>query len=335
MARPGLSILLPCYNAEPFLNDCIGSLREQTFADFEVLAVDDGSTDRTLEQLQDWAAGDARVRLLAAPHHGLVLALQRAARAARAPLLARMDADDIAEPTRLAAQFELLQDRPELAACGTGICYFPDTDVRAGARAYQAWLNGLHEPEQVARDIFVECPIAHPTLMLRTESFHQVGGYQDRGWPEDYDLVLRLWSNGFHLANVPHTLHYWRERADRASRRDERYSRAAFRRCKVHYLQQTLLKSRPVVVWGAGPVGKAFARELIQRGSALRAFLDIDPRKVGQSVYGVTVLPLGEVQRHPDAFVVAAVGSARARAQIRDCLHQAGRVELDDCCAVA
>ncbi len=332
---PTVSVLLPCYNADPFLDDCMASLRAQTFTDIEILAVDDGSTDGTLQLLQRWADRDPRVRVLTGAHRGLIAALQAAAAAARGRYLARMDADDLAEPARLAAQIEFLETRPALAACGTGICYFPLAQVRAGARAYQSWLNALHEPEQLARDIFVECPIAHPTLLMRAENFLLIGGYQDRDWPEDYDLILRFWAGGQQLANLPNTLHHWRERADRLSRLDARYTPAAFRRCKVHYLQQTLLEGRAVIVWGAGPVGKAFARELVQQGSTLRAFIDIDARKIGQNVYGVKVLPPTHVQQHADAFVVAAVGSADARQQIRASLRQAGRTEMQDCCAVA
>lgn len=328
-------MLLPCYNAGRFLSECIASLEAQTFPDFEIIAVDDGSTDETTAIVTEWAARDCRVRLFAPGRVGLVAALHHAGNAARGELLARMDADDVAAPERLQRQIEQLREHRDIAACGSRVRYFPSKDVRVGARAYQDWLNSLTAPEEIARDIFVECPIAHPALMVRAAAFSAVGGYREQPWPEDYDLVLRLWSAGHLLANVPDLLLHWRERPDRLSRTDPRYSLDAFRRCKVFYLVRTIVKQRPVVICGAGPVGKAMARELIAQGATLRAFIDIDPRKIGQTVYGVPVCAPGQLGELRGNFVLAAVADAEARREIRSVLAAGGLRELSDFCAVA
>jgi cellulose synthase/poly-beta-1,6-N-acetylglucosamine synthase-like glycosyltransferase len=352
---PRVSVLLPCRNAAAYLPEAIASLEAQTYADFEVVAVDDGSADATAALLDGWAARDGRVRVLRTPARGLVPALVSALDAAAGELIARMDADDVAEPDRLARQVALLDARPDVVACGTRVRYFPRGAVRDGARRYEQWLNALTEPEELARDIFVECPIAHPTLVARRAALEAVGGYRDAGWPEDYDLVLRLWAAGGRLANVPAVLLRWRERPDRASRTDPRYSADAFRRCKVHHLRRTLLRApeaagaagggeaagpegaapRPAVVWGAGPVGKHFARELIRQGVPLAAFVDLDPRKIGQQVYGVPVVAPAEIGRFRGALALAAVGSPGAREEIRAALDDAGWREGVDYVAVA
>ncbi|HEY8469708.1 MAG TPA: glycosyltransferase [Longimicrobiales bacterium] len=351
---PRVSVLLPCRNAAAHLPEAIASLEAQTYADFEVVAVDDGSTDATATLLDAWAARDGRVRVLHTPPRGLVPALASALAAAAGELIARMDADDIAEPDRLARQVALLDARPDVVACGTRVRYFPRGAVRDGARRYEQWLNALTEPEELARDIFVECPIAHPTLVVRRAALEAVGGYRDPGWPEDYDLVLRLWAAGGRLANVPAVLLRWRERPDRTSRTDPRYSADAFRRCKVHHLRRTLLRApeaadaagreaaglegaatRAAVVWGAGPVGKHFARELVRQGVPLAAFVDLDPRKIGQQVYGVPVVAPAEIGRFRGALALAAVGSPGAREEIRAALNDAGWREGVDYVAVA
>lgn len=333
---PLVSVLLPCRDAGSVLPDAVASLRAQTFGDFEVVAVDDGSVDDTWDLLQAWAAQDARVRTLRSHGQGLVAALAAAQAYARAPLVARMDADDIAEPDRFEAQVSMLRAAPGLTACGTHVRYFPRSAVRAGARRYEAWLNSLCTADSVARDVFVECPLAHPTLMLRRSALVGVGGYRDMGWPEDYDLVLRLWWTGAALTVVPRVLLHWRESASRASRVDARYTPAAFRRCKVHYLARTLAAGRAgVVVWGAGPVGKAFARELLAQRLQLRAFVDLDPRKIGQQIHGVPVIAQEAIDRYRGAFVVAAVGSPGARADIRAALEAHHWREGIDFCAVA
>ena len=331
-----MSILLPCRDAEPFLPEAIASIDAQTFTHFEVVAVDDGSTDATPDLLAAWARRDRRVRAGRAAGAGLVAALETAVGLARGELLARMDADDIAEPSRLERQVALLDARPELAACGTLVRCFPRDALRDGARRYERWINALVEPEEIARDLFVECPIPHPTLVIRRDALAEVGGYRDLDGPEDYDLVLRLWAAGRKMAKVPETLLRWRERADRLSRVDARYAPEAFRRLKVHALRQTLLAGRNgIVVWGAGPIGKGFARELAAQGVRLRAFVELDRRKIGQEIYDAPVVAPDDVDRFRDAFAVAAVGSPGAREEIRAELRRRGWREMRDFCAVA
>lgn len=336
-ATPLISVLLPCRNAAAFLPDCIKSIEAQTLRDFEVIAVDDSSTDDSRGLLAAWAARDARVHVLANQGTGLVSALNTGLSAARAPLIARMDADDRSRPARFACQHALFEATPGLAACGTQVRYFPRAAVRDGARRYEAWLNALISHDDIARNIFVECPIAHPTLMIRTAELRAVAGYQDHGWPEDYDLMLRLFVRGARLQNVPAVLHDWRERPDRASRVDARYSPEAFRRCKAFYLMLALpCGQESVIVWGAGPVGKAFALQMREQGIRVAAFVDIDSRKIGQSIHGADVItPADLLARRGRALVISAVSGADARAQIRDYLIGAGLEEGRDFVAVA
>ncbi|HWV58042.1 MAG TPA: hypothetical protein VNZ57_11385, partial [Longimicrobiales bacterium] len=229
-----------------------------------------------------------------------------------------------------------LAENPRVGACGTRVRYFPRAELRDGARRYEAWLNALTAPGDLARDIFVECPIAHPTLFVRADAFRAVGRYRDMGWPEDYDLVLRLWEGGFGLANVPEVLLHWREGANRASRTDPRYGHDAFRRCRVHFLRRTLLAGRNgVVVWGAGPIGKAMAKELAGQGERILAFVDLDPRKIGQTIHGAPVIAPAGIEAFRGAFALGAVGSPGAREEIRAALNAAGWREMEDYCVVA
>jgi hypothetical protein len=171
---------------------------------------------------------------------------------------------------------------------------------------------------------------------MRAEAVRAMGGYRDEGWPEDYDLVLRLWSAGARLGTVPEVLLHWRESGDRLSRIDPRYSPEAFRRCKVYHLRRTLLAGRDgALVWGAGPTGKAFARTLARAGVEVRAFVDLDPRKLGQTIHGAPVVPPNEIDAFRGALALAAVGQAGARAEIRAALDAAGWREGVDYVAVA
>lgn len=336
MAAPRVSVLFPVRDGAAHLAEAIASIEAQTLTDFEVLVVDDGSTDATPDVLASWAARDPRVRVLQQPASGIVAALEHARGAARAPYLARMDADDVSEPNRLAAQLALMESDPKLAACGCGVSYFPRELVRNGARRYEAWLNAPVAPGDVAREIFVECPLAHPTFFLRTAAVDAVGGYRDLGWPEDYDLLLRLWAAGGRLGKVLERLFHWRERPDRLSRTHARYAPDAFLACKVHHLRQTLLRSRKgVVMWGAGPVGKAAARALLAAGTPMLAFVEVDPRKLGQEIHGAPVLDTESGLRIGGALHLAAVGQPGARERLRETLAGAGLEELTDFVAIA
>jgi glycosyltransferase involved in cell wall biosynthesis len=331
-----ISVLLPVRDAAPYLPECIASLRSQTCGDFEVLAVDDGSTDESPKLLADWARDDSRVQLFDPLTRGIVPALEFARMRARGRYLARMDADDIAEPTRFAEQLALMEERPDLAGCGAGVRYFPRAEVRDGSERYERWINAIRTPEDVGKNLFIECPLAHPTFFLRTSVVDEVGGYVDRGWPEDYDLLLRLWRSGARLAAVDRVLLRWRLRDDRTSVRHAAYTPEAFRRCKVHYLLETLAHDRSgLVIWGAGPIGKAFAREVLEQGGVVRAFVDLNPRKIDQWIHGAPVIPPSRVGDYRDSFCVAAVGQQGARAVIRAELESRGWEEVGDFIAVA
>lgn len=338
-----VSILMPCRDAAQHLPAAIASIRAQTFPDFEVVAVDDGSTDETFGELYTWAQRDGRVRVLQTHGRGLIAALASGLAAARGELVARMDADDIAEPQRLEMQVRLMDDDPRIAACGTGVEYFPPDEVRDGARRYERWINRLVEPDEIARDIFVECPIPHPTLMIRRNVLLGVGGYREMGWPEDYDLVLRVWAGGYRMAKVPETLHHWRESPDRASRTDERYSPEAFLRLKAHFLHRTLLAGgRDAVILGAGPTGKRLAVALRELDVGIAAFVEVDGAKIGQEIHGTPVIGIAELGRfarpgeeQDDALVIGAVAQEGARDDIRTELTGRGLTELDDFVVVA
>ncbi|MFQ5690846.1 MAG: glycosyltransferase [Gemmatimonadota bacterium] len=343
-SAPLLSILLPCRDGARFLPECIRSLERQTEARFEVLAVEDGSRDGTSGLLRRWAERDERVRVLDSGGAGLVAALNMAAEHASAPLLARMDADDVARPDRLEMQVRYLRDHPRVAGCGAGVRYFPRQALGSGYRRYERWLNALGSPAVVSRDLFVECPVAHPALVLRRSAYRAVGGYRDPGWPEDYDLILRLHRAGYRLANLEPVLLDWRVHPDRLSMRSERYRPEAFQRCKAHHLSRGFLPpERPLIIWGAGRVGKGLARALRERGAGPVAFVDLDPRKIGQVVHGARVLaPDGlagrlERARAPEdrPYLLVAVGTPGARDEVRRALDDLGLREVADYRAAA
>lgn len=333
---PPVSVVLPVRDGAATLGAALQSLSAQTFLRFEVIVVDDGSRDDTAHVARRWERRDGRIRLVRTPPAGIVPALRRGLAEARGTLVARMDADDVCHPARLAAQVDLLERRPDLAGCGTGVRYVPSSSVTARAAQYARWLNAMTAWETVAANIFVECPLAHPTFMFRAAALGSVGGYRDRGWPEDYDLLLRLWRHGHRFVAVPRVLLDWNNRDHRLSRTHPAYSLDAFRACRVHHLRRSLLAGRSgVVVWGAGPTGKSVALECLRQGVPVRAFIEVDPRKVGQVIHGAPVHDATAANTLPEALHLGAVARSAGRSAVRSAAVEIGLSEGVDFVAVA
>src|SRR5262249_44248613 len=275
------------------------------------------------------ARADSRLRVLRQEPAGMVAASERARAEARAPLIARMDADDIALPERLELQVAAIEEEG-LAAVGGRVEYFPEpTD---GMRAYAGWLNSLVTVEAALRDLWVECPLPGPGLTARAD----LVSYRDEGWPEDYDLVLRIWEGGGRFRNVDQLVHRWRDHPRRLTRTTPDYTLDAFRRCKVHFLRRTLLAGgRSAVVWGAGPTGKAFARELLAAGTPLAAFVEVDPRQLGKRIHGALGVPVERAGDFPGSLALGVVAGPEGRARVRELAAALGLVDGRDFVAVA
>jgi len=330
MDRAAVSVLLPVRDAGPYLEECIASLERQTLAGFEVVAVDDGSADGSGDALDEWAARDERVGVVHQPPSGLVAALNAGLERCRAPLVARMDGDDICHPRRFELQAKALAERSDVGVVSCLVRHFPRHEVGEGFRIYEGWLNSLVTPEAIARERFVESPVAHPSAMVRREVLEAAGGYRDFGGPEDYDLWLRLLERGVEIAKIERYLYFWREHGDRLTRVDGRYSVENFLRCKARYLLSGPLNGvRRVVVWGAGQTGRRLSKHLLRGGAPLEYFVDIDPEKIGRSLRGVPIIGVGELPGllGEGTVVLAAVASRGARALIRGQLDAMGLVE--------
>jgi len=325
-ASPRVSILLPVYQAEATLGACLESIARQTERDFECIIVDDGSRDASLSISKP----DARFRLLAEPHRGLVATLNRGLSECRAPVVARMDADDLMHRDRLRLQLAALEQDAALCGVGSHVRIFPRADLSDGRRAYERWLNHLDSAEALARDAFIECPIAHPTLAIRTAALRRFG-YRDMPWPEDYDLVLRLLAAGERLSVVPQRLLHWRDAPSRLSRVDPRYHLDAFTACRASFLAASFLSQRgDYVLWGYGDTGKALRRALLQHDKHPCVIVELHPGRLGQRIHGAPVIAPEELPQLRGTPIVVSVAGEIARAQIRAALHAMCFAELTD-----
>jgi len=332
---PDISVLMPVRNEERYLHAALDSLYRQTCASWELVAVDDGSNDRTAAILAEAARGDGRVRVIRREGGGLVAALNSGLEACRAPLLARLDGDDICHPRRLELQAAHLGAHPETGLVACGFRHFPRTGIKQGMIEYESWQNSLTEHALILRDLFVESPFVHPGIMTRRTILEELGGYQNNSWPEDYDLWLRMAAAGVRFARLPQPLLFWRDHPERATRTMHEYALNAFRACKCHHLLNGFLKNCPeVVIAGAGLEARAWQRLLAAANVTVSAWLDVDPRKIGRMLHNAPVISTDELRLQGRKMIVA-IGVRGAREQFRSEAKRHGWQEGMDFVCVA
>ncbi|MDD2856984.1 MAG: glycosyltransferase, partial [Desulfuromonadaceae bacterium] len=332
---PTVSILMPVRNEEAYLQATLDSLYRQTFADWEVTAVDDGSTDRTPLILANAAKMDRRIRIISCRGDGLVKSLNTGLESCRGELLARIDGDDICHPKRLELQINWMKKHPETGLLATNFRHFPRKALKQGMLDYETWQNSLSDHTLIIRDIYVESPFVHPSVIMRRDIIEKLGGYRDLGWPEDYDLWLLMAESGVQFARLPQTLLFWRDHPERATRSMSEYSLNAFRACKAHHLMRGfLLNTVNIVIAGAGQEARAWQRSLSGHGVNVSAWLDVDPKKIGRTLHNAPVLSPENLDLQGRKMIVA-IGVRGAREQFRSVATKRGWHEGVDFICVA
>lgn len=342
MSSPTVSVAMPARNAEGTLAAAVASLQAQDLEDFEMVLVDHTSTDGTFDAMRSLARSDSRIRVLRC-EGSYIDACNLAWRSASGELVARMDADDLATSSRLRRQRDVLVSQPGLVGCGSQVRILKRTDAGelvppdGGYQRYERWINGVVEPREIERARFIDSPLPHPTMMLRRGILEEMDGYANPPWAEDYDLWLRLVECGHRLGKVPEVLLDWLDGPTRATRSLDRYAGEHFQEAKAHYLARLgSVHEGGVVICGAGPTGKDMATRLRCRGVEIRAFLEVNPRQIGQRIGGVLVLDVNRAGEFlGSATMLAAVGREPGRERLRSLLGKFGFTEGDDFFCIA
>jgi len=338
---PQVSVLVAAFDAAATLGAALESVAAQEFEDWECVVVDDGSSDRTAEIAQAWASGDARFRLIPRPHQGVVAARNTGLEAARGDFVAILDADDRMDPRRLRLQMEAFARTPELQAIGTHVRYSPQEAMGEGRRAYEQWLNGHRTSADLWRDRFLEMPLGHPTMTVRSDLL-QTTPYREMGWPEDWDLLLRIFRavgpKGVDV--VPEILHEWSLREDSLSRNSPSYTVDAFTRCRAAFLASDFLgQEKGYALLGFGSTGKALRNALSAHGKDCLRIYELHPGRIGQVIDGAEVLHRDRLQNlaseQPAPKLLVSVSGLVARTELRTLLSNLGLCDGADfiCCA--
>lgn len=251
-----VSIIMPVKNAEKYLKESIQSIQNQTSDNWELLAINDHSTDSSNQILQEFSAHDSRIRLLQNIGMGIIPALQQALRLATGKFVSRMDADDIMPANRLEKMSALLEaSGPKTVVTGL-VQYFSDQPVSAGYQKYQEWINQVNRTGTQWQNIYRECVIASPNWIARRSEIQEIKAFENLRYPEDYHLTLKWYQAGFKVETVPEVMLLWREHNMRTSRTSEHYAQKAFFELKIKHFIDMDLQTNHLVVWGKNPKGK-------------------------------------------------------------------------------
>ena len=321
-----ISILLPFRNAAGTLDAAIASITSQTYADWTLLLIDNASEDEGPATAKGWCDRDPRIHLVTEPRVGIAHALNTGLEHVRTPLIARMDADDVSHPERLAKQVAYMNEHPEIGVLATLTVFASTVEKSSGMAWYVGWQNAILTPHEHYVKRFVDAPLAHPTVMFRRELIEQCGGYSTEPLPEDHELWLRWMDAGVRFAKLPEELLTWHDHPHRLSRMHENYSVDAFFRTKAKWVARWLartLNGRPVIIAGTSGLCQARVALLEAEGVPVSAYTDVRHREVP----GYAFIPHDALPPAGEAFIISFISQRGTGDRIAEFLCSRGLVE--------
>jgi glycosyltransferase involved in cell wall biosynthesis len=312
-----ISILTPFKNTSEFLPECIQSIQQQTYKNWELLIIDDGSTDSSYEIVENLSKTDKRIKLYKNPGHGIIDALKFAFSKSSGAYITRMDSDDIMAANKLEVLSKNLLDNGKRHVAIGLVKYFSDKGISNGYYKYEKWLNKLTKNGINYSEIYKECVIPSPCWMIHREDLLACDAFNPDRYPEDYDLTFRFYESNYNCISCNELLHYWRDYSTRTSRTHEHYAQNYFLDIKLHYyLKLDYNKSRPLTVWGAGFKGKTIAKKLVDNNIPFYWICD-NPKKIGKDIYGQTLKSFEFLNTLSNPQSIVTVANSQAQTEIR------------------
>ncbi len=331
MNQPLVSIIMAAKDTAPYLPKCIDSIIRQTYKNWELIAINDHSSDRTPDILNWYAEKDDRIKVVHSRRHKLIPALKEGYAQAKGELINRMDSDDKMPDDKLEVLMNewMKYGKGHIIAGGTE--HFVDKgEVGDGFRRYEEWLNKVARNETHYKEIYQECVIPSHCWIIHKEDFDAVDGFNPEIYPEDYDLCFRFYKHGLKVHGIDKVLHFWRDRSDRISRTWEEYKDNRYFGMKVKYFYQIdRRRERPLVLWGAGRNGKDLAKLLLEEEDTLHWVCD-NERKIGKDVYGIKMQHFNDIPSLEKPQILVVVTSPDDKIVIRNQLDQWGKKPVED-----
>tara|TARA_R110002072_G_scaffold69261_2_gene167994 strand:+ start:1578 stop:2585 length:1008 start_codon:yes stop_codon:yes gene_type:complete len=330
MQNPLISILIPFKNTEEFIVDCLESIIKQSYTNWELLIVDDNSTDSSFSMVETMAQHDNRIKLFKNSGSGIIDALKLAFNQSTGELITRMDSDDIMRQNKLKIlSNNLLTYGKQHVAVGM-VNYFSAEGIKAGYKSYEIWLNGLTKNGTNYSEIYKECVIPSPCWMIHREDLISCNAFEPNRYPEDYDLAFRFYKHRYKCIPCDVVLHDWRDYSHRTSRTNEHYAENHFIPLKLDYFLELDYKpEKTLVVWGAGHKGKFIAKSLIEKNMAFEWICD-NPKKIGRDIYGKILSPFNCLETIENTQSIITVANKTAQTEIRDYMDKLNMKSISD-----
>lgn len=315
MDKPLVSIVMPMRNAAPYIQACLDSITNQTYPHYELIIVNDHSTDDSVKLVEPFLSSNP-IRLINNEGKGIIPALQLAYSESRGQVITRMDADDIMPLQKIEWMVDKLSIHGEEHVVTGLVKYFREGEIGLGYRRYAHWLNAITRSKANFEEIYKECVIPSPCWMMYRKDFDRIGGFNHETYPEDYDLVFRMYKHGMKVMPVRKVCHLWRDHGARASRNDPNYADNNFLDIKLNYfLDLDHQKDKPLLVWGAGKKGKYVAMALKKRQIPFK-WLSENGNKIGKTIYGITI-HRPDLQECQEAQIIVLVANENEQLDIR------------------
>ncbi len=330
MSNPLISILTPFKNSESFLEECLDSVLGQSLTNWEMIMVDDHSTDKSRELVMSYAERDERIRCMSNDQHGIIHALRKAFNLSKGKMITRMDSDDIMVPVKLERMSsQLINEGAGHIALGL-VKYFPENVVSEGYREYESWINGLTKAGSNFTELYKECVIPSPCWMVFREDLQRCGAFNENFYPEDYDLTFRFFAKGLKCLPCREILHLWRDYLIRTSKTHVHYQQEYFLNLKTRYfLKLHYDSSRPLSLWGAGSKGKQIAEFLLTQKIKFH-WISHNPGKIGKKIQNQKVLPIDEFEALTNPQSIVTVADKSAQSDIRSFMRERKMQVMED-----
>ena len=321
MQSPLVSILTPFKNTSSFLEECINSILKQTYTNWELVIIDDHSTDNSYQIVETYAKTDKRIKLLRNEGSGIIEALRFAFNNSQGEFITRMDSDDIMTPNKIEVLLNnLLKNDKGYIAIGQ-VKYSSNEGISNGYLKYETWLNKLTEKGNNYSEIYKECVIPSPCWMIHRSDLVKCHAFNLNHYPEDYDLTFRFYQADYTCIPCDEILHHWRDYSTRTSRTHEHYAQNYFLDIKMRYfIELDYDANKALVVWGAGFKGKFVAKKLTEANIPFIWICD-NPNKIGHNIYGQSLRPFEDLKTIKNPQSIITVANEESQKVIRSYLH--------------
>ncbi len=309
---PVLSIIMPVKNLDRYLTDCLSSIIDQSFKDWELLIVNDHSIDQTEKILADFQSKDSRIHIYQNQGTGIIPALKLALDKARSAYVSRFDGDDIMPEGRLEAMVNALDKAPPKTIITGKVKYFGSEPISPGYQKYEDWLNQRIDQKDHWNWVYRECVIASPNWMLRRQELVNIDAFDIMTYPEDYDLLLQWYKHDFQIKCLDIVTLHWREHLERTSRNSHHYNQEHFFQLKVkHFIAHELMDDK-LALWGTDVKGKLTAQILDQLDAPFQ-WMGLEPKV--HELNGQKVLPYTTIASMSNVKLLLAVYPSQKQKQ--------------------